>query len=146
MTVTNLKRRTWLLALLLLPLTAVAAPAVQVPEPGDPAMGIPVALEFGASLLLVITAIFIVGWFYARMQRIRGGSSNVFNIVASQSLGAKERIILLEVGEKQIVVGITAASMQALHVFDEPVALANARSGKSEFAERLTSVFRGAVK
>lgn len=146
MTVSNLPNRAWLLALLFMPLTAVANPAAGVPDPTDPTLGIPVALEFGASLLLVITAIFIVGWFYARMQGIRGGRSNVFNIVASQSMGAKERIILVEVGEKQIVVGITAASMQALHVFDQPVEVANAQPGKSEFAERLSSVFRGAAK
>lgn len=146
MTLLKLTNRVFLAALLSMPVTAVATPSSRISDQLSPPAGAPSMLEFGASLLLVIAAIFVVGWFYARMQGMRGGSSNVFNIIASQSLGSKERIILVEVGNKQIVVGITSASMQALHVFDEAVETANFPTNKSAFAERLMTALRVARK
>lgn len=146
MTLRNVMNRMMFVALPAVPLTAVATPSTQISNQLNPPAGIPGVLEFGASLLLVIVAIFVVGWFYARMQGMRGGSSSVFNIIASQSLGSKERIILVEVGKKQIVVGITSASMQALHVFDESIRAADLAPNKSGFAERLMTALGAARK
>ncbi len=134
------------LALLLLPVAATAVLADQEPVQLSPPVNVPTLLEFGSSLLLVIAAIFLVGWFYARVQGMRGGSSKVINILASQSLGSKERIVLVEVGDKQIVVGMTSTSLQTLHIFDEPVVVADERANSSAFAERLATAFKGAAK
>lgn len=133
-------------ALLLVPLSAAATPAVQASTELSPPIGIPGVLGFGASLMLVIASIVIVGWLYARMQGVRGGSSNVIKILASQSLGSKERIVLIEVGNKQIVVGMTAANLQTLHVFDEPVVSTAERPPQSAFAERLVAAIKGVGK
>ena len=133
-------------ALLLAPLTAAATPAVQASTELGPPIGIPGVLGFGASLMLVIASIVVVGWLYARMQGVRSGSSSVINILASQSLGSKERIVLIEVGDKQIVVGMTAANVQTLHVFDEPVISTAERPPQSAFAERLVAAIKGVGK
>ena len=132
--------------LLLARLPAVAAPALEQSAQSSPPVGIPGVLGFGVSLILVIVAILVVGWLYAQMRGVRGASSNVINILASQSLGSKEKIVLVEVGDKQIVVGMTAAHLQTLHVFEEPVVSSAERAGNSAFAERLLKTLKGIRK
>ena len=78
-------------------------------------------LSFAASLIVVIGAIVALGWLYSRSKFIGGGSSDVINIVASRALGAKERLIVVEVAGKQLLVGMTANQVQTLHVFDDAV-------------------------
>jgi len=135
-----------LAAFLLMPMTAVATSATRTPAELAPPVSVPGILGFGASLMLVIASIVIVGWLYARIQGVHGGTSKVINILASQSLGSKEKIVVVEVGNKQIVVGMTAASVQTLHVFDEPVIGAAERPPQSAFAERLLAAVKGARK
>lgn len=78
-------------------------------------------LSFAASLIVVIGAIVALGWLYSRSKFVGGGNSDVINVVASRALGAKERLIVVEVAGKQLLVGMTASQVQTLHVFDDAV-------------------------
>lgn len=101
-------------------------------------------IGLGGSLLLVIGAVVIVGWIYSRTQGLRGAASDVISIVAAQALGPKERIVLVEVGGKQMVLGMTTQQVQTLHVFDEPIVTAEEPVAvSSAFATRLRSAIRG---
>lgn len=94
-------------------------------------------LSLAVSLLLVIGSIILVGWLYARLQGNRVSGGELIRVIESRSLGAKERIVLVDVADKQILVGMTASTVQTLHVFDEPVAGIKARTGNPGFAARL---------
>jgi len=143
---TIIKTGIWLASLLLVPLASIAEAVDQEPIQSIAPVGVPSVLGFGASLVLVIATILLVGWLYSRMQGGVVGTSNVINILASQSLGSKEKIVLVEVGSKQIVVGMTSSNLQTLHVFDEPVVSGAERSSNSAFAERLLTAIKGAAK
>ena len=97
-------------------------------------------------LVVVLGSVVVVGWLYARSRGLRGIAGQAINVVAAQSLGPKERIVLVEVGGKQIVVGMTSAQLQTLHVFDEPVVTSGPEAGVAPgaFADRLRSMLRGA--
>lgn len=122
-------------------LCALGAPAAAAPQTTPP-VGIPGVLGFGVSLVLVIGAILLVGWLYSQMRDAQGSRGSVINVLASQSLGSKEKIVLVEVGNKQIVVGMTSAHLQTLHVFDEPVVCLQEPVKASAFAERLLSALK----
>ena len=96
-------------------------------------------------LVVVLGSVVVVGWLYARSRGLQGMAGQAINVVAAQSLGPKERIVLVEVGGKQIVVGMTSAQLQTLHVFDEPVVLSGSDTSvvPTAFAERLRSMLRG---
>ena len=116
-----------------LPAGALAAPAGPV-GPAD-------VLGLGTGLMLVVGAILLTGWVYSRTQKLRGGASDLIRIVASQPLGTRERVLLLQVADKQLLVGMTSSSVQTLHVFEEPVAAPAAPAGQG-FAERLRAAVR----
>lgn len=126
---------------MLLPVVSLAAqdrPALPAP------IGSPELLSVGGGLFVVILAIIVLGVLYARTQGLRGSKSGVINIVATQAIGPKERIAVVEVADKQLLIGMTTTSVQTLHVFDEPVL--TAPEPKVTFAERLKLTMRGDSK
>lgn len=130
-----------LVALLVVPAAGGAAETTpSLPTPGGAAD----LINVGGGLIAVIIMIIVLAFVYARTQGIRGGVDGVINIVASRSLGPKEKIVVVEVAHKQLLIGMTASSVQTLHVFDEPVAIAQAPPGG--FAERLRKSMRGVGK
>ena len=103
-------------------------------------------LSLIASLLVVIGTIVVLGWLYSRSKLFGGSSNEAINIVASRALGSKERLMVVEVGGQQLLLGMTATQVQTLHVFNAPVVDAdNAVSAgglSGGFAGRLKSALR----
>ena len=95
------------------PQTAESAPASSVTSLGQVAF----------SLAIVLGAIFAVAFLARRMRAIGRRPGALIDVLAETALGPKERVVLLQVGGKQIVVGVTANSINALHVLDTPVQL-----------------------
>jgi len=118
---------------------AAAAPAVPVtPPPGAPgSLGGQLAqMVFG--LLLVVGLIFFLAWLLRRMQGAAPKGGQVIEIVGSRALGPRDRLLLVQVGKEQILIGHTPGSIEALHVMVEPVEVAaSARQATPEFAQRL---------
>ena len=97
-------------------------------------------LSLAASLIVVVGAIVGFGWLYTRARSLGGGNSDVINVVATRALGAKERLMLVEIAGQQLLVGMTASQVQTLHVFDTPVA--TSASVPPGFASRLKSALK----
>ena len=74
------------------------------------------------SLLGVVALIFFVGWLSRRAQaRVRPGGRKI-RVVESMPVGVKEKIMLLEVGGTQLLVGASpTGGLRTLHVLDTPV-------------------------
>jgi flagellar protein FliO/FliZ len=74
------------------------------------------------SLLGVVALIFFVGWLSRRAQaRVRPGGWKI-RVIESMPVGIKEKIMLLEVGGTQLLVGASpTGGLRTLHVLDTPV-------------------------
>jgi flagellar protein FliO/FliZ len=107
------------------------SPALR-PPPGAPDL-----LGVATSLVLVVGAIFLIGWLYTRAQGLRGGGGGAIRIIAAQPLGARERIVVVDVAGKQLVVGVTSSNINTLHAFDSPVVEAATPAIGGAFASRL---------
>ena len=99
-------------------------------------------LSFAASLIIVVGVIVALGWLYSRSKLIGGGNSDVINIVASRALGSKERLMVVEIAGKQLLLGMTASQVQTLHIFDAPIVERNDVAAVSGFAGRLRSALK----
>ena len=77
--------------------------------PGDVA-------NMGVSLALIVVMIFAVGWLYRRTQGMHSHKGEVFKVLATQPLGPKERVLLVEVAGTQLVLGMTTSQIQKLHL------------------------------
>jgi flagellar protein FliO/FliZ len=94
------------------------------PVPGALASGsvagpaLRMVLSLGAVLALVAGLAWVA-------QRLRAGGrlkTGLIEIVSGVSLGAREKVVLLRVGQEQVLVGVSPAGMRALHVMRDPAA------------------------
>lgn len=122
---------------------AVASATDAVPTlPVSPGVGGGDILSVSISMFIVVAVIMVLGWFYSRSRMIGGGGSNVINVVATRALGPKERLMVVEVADQQLLVGMTPSGVQTLHVFDKPVCVAEEAGNPVGFASRLRTAFQ----
>lgn len=95
------------------------------------------AMFFKVFFALLVTLLFIAGlaWFARRYQKI-SAPTQAIKIVAGVSLGQRERALLLQVGETQLLVGVSPGAVTTLHVLTEPVDIQTDAESES-FAHRL---------
>lgn len=117
-----------------LPLMAAEAPAKPMVESGMAGQ----LSQMLLGLVLVIGLIFVLAWLVRRVQQQAGLRGNgVIRMVASQAVGPRERLLLVQVGGEQILLGLTPGEINALHVLKEPVHLPESQVASPEFAQRL---------
>jgi len=98
-------------------------------------------------LLLVIGLILFLGWLVRRLQLIPRQTGQVIQLVASQSLGPRDRLVLVQVGNQQILLGLSPGQITPLHVLAEPVSIPEvAPVAPPEFAQRLMEFMSRADK
>lgn len=124
------------LSLLWLDLARAAQPAVPVTAGGPSASGQLTQLVLG--LLLVLGLIFFLAWLLRRVQNAAPRGQQVIEIVGTRVIGPRDRLLLVQVGNEQILIGHTPGTLTALHVLAEPVQVpVAARQATPEFAQRL---------
>lgn len=121
-----------------------SGPVLAQSAAGAPAQspGLPQLLTVLLSLLLVVALIVALAWLVRRAGIGQGlvGRQGPIKILASQALGARERLVLTEVGGQQVLLGVTTQSIQTLLVLDEPVSVEKNSSSQSLFHSKLQSI------
>ncbi|CDZ92887.1 MULTISPECIES: flagellar biosynthetic protein FliO [Pseudomonadaceae] len=123
----------------LLPALLLAMP-VMAAEPAANMSGVDVGGQLTKlllGLLLVVGLIFLLAWVLRRMQQLNPRSNQAIKLVSSHALGPRERLVLVQVGSEQILLGLSAGRITPLHVLAEPVHLPDAEPANPEFAQRL---------
>lgn len=93
------------------------------------------------SLLLIIGLILALAWFLRRFGQVGSSRQGAMRVVASLALGTRERLLLVQVGEQQLLLGVTPQQVRTLHVFDEPVVDPNTGPG-DDFRQRLMGLMK----
>ena len=75
-------------------------------------------LEITLTLLVVVAFLAGLAWLAKRVRGgvSRGGGARI-QVLGAQSVGPKERVVLVRVGDTDILVGVAANSVNTLHVF-----------------------------
>ncbi|MGS2724107.1 flagellar biosynthetic protein FliO [Porticoccus sp. GXU_MW_L64] len=96
------------------------------------------------SLLVVLAAFAALAWLVKRFNRLPGGSANHMQVLGAMSLGARERAVLVQVGETQMLLGVSTGRVATLHVFDAPVVeVEQARASGVNFGTLLSHLGKG---
>lgn len=80
------------------------------------------------SLVAVIATILVLAWIARRFMQGVGVQSSVFRVVASHALGPRERLVLIQVGEKQVLLGVAPGQVSSLQPLDAPLTVSKAES------------------
>jgi flagellar protein FliO/FliZ len=89
-------------------------------------------------LLLVLGLIIAIAWVLKRSGRLQMAAGGGLRILGGLSMGTRERVVLLQVGDTQLLVGVAPGRVQTLHVLNEPLeSVHGAASVVPGFADQL---------
>ena len=130
----------WLVLFLsCLPVTAfaqVAAEEITVIEPMSPSY----LIKLTGGLILVVAVIFFLAWLVKRLNLAQHSQNGLLRIVAGLAVGTKDRIVLLQVGEEQILLGLSPGRIEKLHTLSDPISIEGNTSSTTPFAEKLNKL------
>jgi len=89
-------------------------------------------------LLLVIIVIFVITWVIRRVPGLQRVGQGTIRIIDSMHVSPRERILLIEIDEQQLLLGVTGQNISTLYVLPEPVSKV---PSQSEVANRLVNLF-----
>lgn len=99
-------------------------------------------LSVTMALLFIVALIFVVSWFMRRFGQGVFSNTAQMKVIATMPLGTRERIMLIDVGGQQLLLGVTATNINTLHVFAEPVVLATNNAQTSDFSSKLMALLQ----
>jgi len=89
-------------------------------------------------MLMVLALIVGIAWVLKRSGRFQVAAGGGLRILGGLSMGARERVVLLQVGETQLLLGVAPGRVQTLHVLEQPLpAGASTLQNASGFADQL---------
>ena len=69
--------------------------------------------------------------------------SSGMKIISSLPLGTREKLVLVEVGGKQLLLGVTSSQINTIHVFDDPLMIAEkTQHPASDFSQKLMAILQ----
>ncbi|CFQ36143.1 flagellar biosynthetic protein FliO [Yersinia bercovieri] len=75
----------------------------------------------GGSLILILMIITAIAWIARRTgltPRLPKGNQ-ILSVVSSYSLGQRERIVVVDIGDKRLLLGVTTSQISCLGTFDQ---------------------------
>ena len=120
--------------------TAPKAPALEPLSGGG-------MFQLALGLFAVIALIVGLAWLMRRMGGITGGQGGALRVLGGLSMGTRERVVLIQVGETQLLLGVAPGRVQTLHVLDRPVQPQTpSQPGKGGFAASLSAALQRGEK
>ncbi|WP_125783318.1 flagellar biosynthetic protein FliO [Pseudoalteromonas rubra] len=96
-------------------------------------------LSVGLSLALVVLAIIFLALLVKRFNPNLGNSQD-FKVIRSLPLGSKERLLVIEIDDKQHLLGVTPHSINYLYQLESPLEV----TPTAPFAKELSRLMSGA--
>ena len=96
---------------------------------------------FSATVVVVPLIVPLGAWVLRRTLRGVVGTDGALRVVGALSLGARERVLLLQVGSRQLLLGVSPGRIQTLYVLEDPLEVpATERRAGRDFAAHLSGL------
>jgi len=101
-------------------------------------------MQVSFGLFVIILLITAAAWFTRRFGNFQIAAKGNLRVIGGLPLGSRERVVLIQVGSEQIVLGVAPGRVEKIHVLESPVPIEESGSlAKSNFAIRLSEVIKG---
>jgi len=97
--------------------TGAADTTVSVQEP----LAMTSLWQLTLGMVAVLGLIFGIAWLLKRSGRFQMAAGGSLRVLGGLSMGARERVVLLQVGDTQLLLGVAPGRVQTLHVLEQPL-------------------------
>jgi flagellar protein FliO/FliZ len=104
-------------------------------QPASP-LSVSSLAQLTLSLVAIVALIFAISWVLKRLKLAGPRGRGQISVVDELAVGPRERIMLIRVGDSQVLVGVTAGAVVSLAPLATPIVL-NASAPAPVFADRL---------
>ena len=116
------------------PDAAAVDSAVSIQDP----MAMTSLWQLTLGMVAVLGLIMGIAWLLKRSGRFQMAAGGGLRILGGLSMGTRERVVLLQVGDTQLLVGVAPGRVQTLHILDKPLESTHgATSAVPGFADQL---------
>jgi flagellar protein FliO/FliZ len=124
---------------------ALAAPAAFAAESAGSAVGSVVQMIIG---LVIVLGILLGGaWLLRRFVSLPVTTNSPLKIVTGLSLSPRDRLVVVQVGEKQVLLGLSPGRIATLHVLEQPLDInTNPDSPISNLGQRFGALLQSQMK
>jgi len=105
-------------------------------------------LNWSLGLFVVLSLFFACIWFMRKMGALPTANHSNMRVVSGVSLGVREKLVLVQVGEKQMVLGVTPGRISNLLVLEGSEQLFKDKvteQGESDFSQKLKQLLAGSA-
>jgi flagellar protein FliO/FliZ len=99
-------------------------------------------LQIFIGLIAVIALFLATAWLMRKFAQGPGVGGKQIQLLAGLSLGTKEKVLLVDAGGQQLLLGVTSHQISTLHTYAQPVVDLSEKSGASDFALKLQSFLK----
>lgn len=100
-------------------------------------------LKLGLGLVVVVFLIVGMAWVMRRMGGMPGTATGALRVLGGLSMGTRERVVLIQVGETQLLLGVAPGRVQTLHVLEQPITTNEpSKPGMGNFAASLSAALQ----
>ena len=102
-------------------------------------------LNWSVSLLLVLAVFFLCVWVIRKSGRLSATGRNNLSVLSGLSLGMREKVVLIKVGNKQLLLGVTPSRIDKLLELEgeDKLFQEQKHNDGSEFAQKLLQAMKG---
>lgn len=72
-------------------------------------------------LVVVLALMFSLAWFMRRFGNVGQARGHAIQVLSALPVGGRERVLLVRIGDEQVLIGVAPGRVQALHVLERPV-------------------------
>ena len=109
-----------------------------IPSLSNEPIGVSNYIQMFFGLFIIIILIVGMAWLMRRMGSMGGMSVSNLKVLGGISVGQRERVVLVQAGDTQLLVGVAPGSIRTLHVMEEPITV---QTGSVETASKISSGF-----
>jgi flagellar protein FliO/FliZ len=91
-------------------------------------------------LLIVLASVIVLAWLMRRLGRLQSSAGGVLKMIDGMALSTRERVVLVQVGDTQVLLGVAPGRVEAVHVLEKPVVVKKGEEMTGTFAMRLREV------
>lgn len=99
-------------------------------------------LNVTLGLIAIVGLIFALSLFVKRFGSGTFSANTQLKIISSMPLGTRERIVLIDAGGQQLLLGITPTNINTLHVFADPIVVDSKTEVQSDFSQKLMAILQ----